>query len=29
LFEVDLFADGIVEVDLAVNHVVPCWRTRI
>jgi len=27
LFEVDLLANGIVEVELAVDHVVPCWCT--
>jgi hypothetical protein len=25
LLEVDLPADGVVEVELAVDHVVPCW----
>lgn len=27
LLEVDLLADGVVEVELAVDHVVPCRRT--
>ena len=27
LFEVDLLANGIVEVELAIDHVVPCWCT--
>ena len=25
LLEVDLLADGVVEVELTVDHVVPCW----
>ena len=25
LLEVDLLADGVVEVELSVDHVVPCW----
>lgn len=29
LLEVDLLADGVVEVQLAVDHVVPCRRARI
>ena len=27
LLEVDLFADGVVEIQLTVDHVVPGWRT--
>jgi hypothetical protein len=29
LLEVDLLADGVVEVELAVDHVVPSWRGRV
>jgi hypothetical protein len=29
LLEVDLLADCVVEVELAVDHVFPCWRGRI
>lgn len=29
LLEVDLAAVGVVEVDLAVNHVVPCWGAGV
>jgi hypothetical protein len=25
LLKVDLLADGVVEVELSVDHVVPCW----
>ena len=26
LLEIDLSSDGIVEVDLTVDHILPCWR---
>lgn len=29
LLEVDLLADGVVQIDLAVDHVLPCWRARV
>src|SRR5690242_6237852 len=29
LLEVDLAANGVVEVSLAIDHVIPCWRARI
>ena len=29
LLEVDLAADGVVEVELAVDHVVPGWRVGV
>jgi hypothetical protein len=29
LLEVDLSTDGVVEVDLAIDHVVLCWCARI
>lgn len=29
LLEVDLATDGVVEVELTVDHVVPCWRARV
>jgi len=29
LLEVDLATDGVVEVKLTVDHVVPCWRARV
>jgi hypothetical protein len=29
LLEVDLAADGVVEVELAVDHVVPCWGSGV
>lgn len=29
LLEVDLLADGVVEVELAIDHVVPCRGTGV
>jgi hypothetical protein len=29
LLKVDLFADGVVEVELAVDHVIPGGRVRV
>jgi hypothetical protein len=29
LLEVDLAANGVVEVSLAIDHVVPCWRAGV
>ncbi|KAH3670956.1 hypothetical protein OGAPHI_000667 [Ogataea philodendri] len=27
--EVDLVSDSVVQVDLAVDHIAPCWRARV
>ena len=29
LLEVDLAANGVVEISLAIDHVVPCWRAGV
>ena len=29
LLEINLFSNCVVQIDLAVNHVIPCWCTRI